>query len=101
MTIDTHSHVYLPEFDPDRSDMLLSSENEGVVLILMPAIDSETHPAMFKTEEGFPGKCLSMMGLHPCSVKQGYKQELQMVREYFEKRRFVAVGETGLDFYWD
>jgi TatD DNase family protein len=101
MLIDTHSHIYLPEFDSDRANMVIRAENEGVDLILMPAIGNEAHFAMLKTEVDFPGKCLSMMGLHPCSVKNGYKQELQIVREYFEKRSFVAVGETGLDFYWD
>ena len=101
MIIDTHSHIYLPEFDADRDSMLTRAENEEISLILMPAIDHETHLAMLKTEEDFPGKCLSMMGLHPCSVKEGYKQELKIVEEYLEKRRFVAVGETGLDFYWD
>jgi TatD DNase family protein len=101
MIIDSHSHIYLPEFRDDLDQMLSRAENELVKLVLMPAIDNETHIAMLKTEEDFPGKCLSMMGLHPCSVKEGYKQQLKIVKEYFEKRRFVAVGETGLDFYWD
>jgi TatD DNase family protein len=57
--------------------------------------------SLLETEAQFPGKCLAMMGLHPCSVKEGYKQELKIVEEYLEKRGFVAVGETGLDFYWD
>jgi len=101
MIIDTHSHVYLPEFDQDRESMLKAAENEEIKLILMPAIDNETHSCMLEVEDRFPEKCLSMMGLHPCSVKEGFMQELKIVQEYFEKRRFVAVGETGLDFYWD
>ena len=101
MIIDTHSHIYLPEFDADRDAMLMRAENEGINLILMPAVDEETYLAMLKTEENFPGQCVSMMGLHPCSVKEGYKQKLKKAEEYLEKRRFVAVGETGLDFYWD
>jgi TatD DNase family protein len=101
MIIDTHSHIYLPEFDSDRADMLARAENERIGLILMPAIDNQAHSAMLQTEQDFDGKCLSMMGLHPCSVNEGYKQELKIVKEYFEKRRFVAVGEIGLDFYWD
>ena len=101
MIIDTHSHVYLPEFDLDREAMLKAAENEAIKLILMPAIDNETHSIMIDIEHRFSGKCLSMMGLHPCSVKEGFKQELKIVQEYFEKRAFVAVGETGLDFYWD
>jgi len=101
MIIDTHSHIYMPEFDVDRDFMLMRAEKEGINLILMPAVDNETYLAMLKTEENFPGKCVSMMGLHPCSVKEGYRQDLKKAEEYFEKRRFVAVGETGLDFYWD
>ena len=101
MIIDTHSHIYLPEFDADREPMLMRAENEGISLILMPAVDQETYLSMLKAEENFPEKCLSMMGLHPCSVKEGYKQELKIAEEYLEKRQFVAVGETGLDFYWD
>ena len=101
MIIDTHSHIYLPEFREDLDQVLRRAENEGVKLILMPAVDNETHLAMLGIEDQYPEKCLSMMGLHPCSVKEGYKQELKIVEEYFEKRRFVAIGETGLDFYWD
>ena len=101
MIIDTHSHIYLPEFRDDLDQMLTRAENEAINLILMPAIDNETHQSMLEIEAQYPGKSLSMMGLHPCSVKEGYKQELKIVEEYLEKRRFVAVGETGLDFYWD
>jgi len=101
MIIDTHSHIYLPEFRDDLGQVLGRAENEVIKLILMPAIDKETHFSMLETESQYPEKCLSMMGLHPCSVKEEYKQELKIVEEYFEKRRFVAVGETGLDFYWD
>ena len=101
MIIDTHSHIYLPEFAIDRADMLKRAENEGVELVLMPAIDNQTHSVMIEAGQNFPGKCLAMMGLHPCSVKEGYKKELEIVRTHFERRRFVAVGETGLDFYWD
>jgi TatD DNase family protein len=101
MIIDTHSHIYLPEFRDDLDQMLRRAANESVKWILMPAIDNETHLAMLGVEAQYPEKCLSMMGLHPCSVKEGYKRELKIVEEYFEKRRFVAVGETGLDFYWD
>ena len=101
MIIDTHSHIYLPEFSDDLDQMLKRAENEVIKLILMPAIDKETHLGMLDVENRYAEKCLSMMGLHPCSVKEGYKQELKIVQEYYEKRRFVAVGETGLDFYWD
>lgn len=101
MIIDTHSHIYTEEFDNDRAEMLARAENERVEPILMPAIDRASHNKMLQIEGLFPGKCLCMMGLHPCSVKEDYKTELQIVENQFRKRKFVAVGETGLDFYWD
>lgn len=101
MLIDTHSHIYLKEFDADRDSVLLRAENEGVKKILLPAIDSETHAATLQIEEQFPQTCLAMMGLHPCSVKENFEYEIQLVKDFFDKRKFVAVGETGLDFYWD
>lgn len=101
MFIDTHCHIYLPEFDSDRNEMILRAENEAVGLMLMPAIDNGTHPVMLETEALNAGKCHSMMGLHPCSVKETYKNELKSIQDYFDKRRFIAVGETGLDFFWD
>lgn len=101
MLIDTHSHIYLPEFEKDRSNMLEKAEKEGVSKILMPAIDSSTHTVMLELEEERPLTCISMIGLHPCSVKENYLFELKIVRDYLEKRSFKAVGEIGLDFYWD
>jgi TatD DNase family protein len=99
--IDTHCHIYSSEFDTDRPAMLSRAEDEGITKMLMPAIDISTHSAMLGVEEDFPGKCLSMMGLHPCSVKENYAAELAVVEQHFDKRSFIAVGETGLDFYWD
>jgi TatD DNase family protein len=99
--IDTHSHIYLPEFEVDRIDMLERAEKDGVKKILLPAIDSGTHEAMLNLEAQHPALCLAMMGLHPCSVKANFRQELSICRVYFEKRTFRAVGEIGLDFYWD
>jgi TatD DNase family protein len=99
--IDTHCHIYSPEFDTDRAAMLSRADYEGITKMLMPAIDISTHVQMLSLENEFPGKCLSMMGLHPCSVKENYLEELAVVEQHFDKRCFVAVGETGLDFYWD
>jgi TatD DNase family protein len=99
--IDTHCHIYSIEFDTDRVAMLSRAEYEGISKMLMPAIDISTHVQMLGLENEFPGKCMSMMGLHPCSIKENYREELQIVEEYFQKRSFIAVGETGLDFYWD
>jgi TatD DNase family protein len=99
--IDTHCHIYSAEFNADREAMLARAENEGITKMLMPAIDTSTHDEMFKVENEFPGKCISMMGVHPSSVKENYLEELQIVEQNFLKRLFAAVGETGLDFYWD
>jgi len=99
--IDTHSHIYLPEFDQDRAEMIERAEKEGVTKILLPAVDSSTHEAQLKLEAMYPSICLGMMGLHPCSVKENYREELQIARDHLEKRAFKAVGEIGLDFYWD
>ncbi len=98
--IDTHAHVYLPEFEGDSAGLLDRAGQEGVGRILMPAIDSGTHDQMIRMEQRFR-ICESMMGLHPCSVKDNFRDELKIVQDHLEKRSFVAIGETGLDFYWD
>ncbi len=99
--IDTHSHIYLADFDDDRQAVLENADKAGVTNILMPAIDSSTHEKMLQTEMQFPKKCRSMMGLHPCSVLKNYDKELKVVEGYLNKKKFAAIGETGLDFYWD
>lgn len=99
--IDTHSHIYLDDFNTDLADLVEKAGKEGIVKILMPAIDSGTHGKMLETELRFSSVSASMMGLHPCSVKENYLAELTIAGGYLAKRKFVAVGETGLDFYWD
>jgi TatD DNase family protein len=99
--VDTHCHIYSDEFDLDRPEMMGRAESEGITKMLMPAIDSSSHAHMLALEAEFPRRCVSMMGLHPCSVKENYGEELGIAEQWFQKRPFVAVGETGLDFYWD
>ena len=99
--IDTHTHLYGNEFTKDIKAVIERAENEGVQRFYLPAIDSETHDAMIQLEADFPGKCFAMMGLHPCSVKDDYKQELALIADWLGKRVFKAVGEIGLDYYWD
>ena len=101
MLIDTHAHIYSTEFADDYDAAIERSKMAGVGLILMPAIDVSTHKVMLKLEEKYPAICLSMMGLHPCSVKENFQEELDVAADYFARRKFIAVGETGLDFYWD
>ena len=98
---DTHCHLYLSEFDADRTEVIKRAELEGVDKFYLPAIDSLVTDTMLDMEKKFPGKCYAMMGLHPCSVKENYEVELQKVEEWLGKRKFAAVGEIGLDFYWD
>ena len=81
--------------------MLARAHNEGITKMLMPAIDNSTHVKMLQLQNDHPGSCLSMMGLHPSSVKESFLEEMKIVEQYFEQRSFVAVGETGLDFYRD
>jgi len=99
--IDTHCHLYLPEFDDDLSSAIERAENEGVNKFYLPAIDSTVIDRLLETEKRYPGKCFAMMGLHPCSVKENYKEELKLVEGWLGRRIFSAVGEIGLDFYWD
>lgn len=98
--IDTHAHIYLPEFDQDREVLVQRAVAAGLKEIYLPAIDALTHEQMLQTEAAFP-LCKSMMGLHPCSVKEDYVHEMEIIKSYLAKRNFIAVGEIGLDFYWD
>ncbi len=96
---DTHCHLYSESFDADRMEMMKRSQTAGVEKMYLPAIDSRTHEAMLKMETDFP-QCVAMMGLHPCSVNNNYKNEVRIVEEWLAKRYFVAIGEIGLDYYW-
>jgi TatD DNase family protein len=98
--IDTHAHIYLSDFDADRPQMLEASKNMGISNILMPAIDSFTHEKMLQVEGLFEG-CRAMMGLHPCSVSDTMEKELTIVESWLKQKKFIAIGEIGLDFYWD
>ena len=99
--IDTHSHIYLPEFQQDRALVLERAEKEGVKVVLMPAIDSGSHAAMIELEKSNPGGYYSMMGLHPSSVKENYQDELNICLKWLDSHPFKGIGEIGLDFYWD
>ncbi len=99
--IDTHTHVYLGQFDADRRAVIERAVAAGVRKQFMPNIDSKTVSSMLDVARAFPGICLPMMALHPTSVKENYKEELRIIEQWFEKESFVAVGETGIDLYWD
>src|SRR4030095_922754 len=99
--LDTHAHIYLDDFKDDLERVIETAKSKGISTILMPAIDSTTHTCMLYTEQTFPSSCRSMMGLHPCSVKDDYQTELAEVQDHLSRRKVVAIGEIGLDFYWD
>ena len=99
--IDTHCHLYLDDFKNDIEQVIQSAQSLGVSKFYLPAIDSEVINDMLLLETRYPGICIPMIGLHPCSVKENFKQELQIVEEWLDNRNFVAIGEIGLDFYWD
>lgn len=99
--IDTHTHLYSEEFDQDRDAAITRCLENGVKKLYLPNVDSESIPRMLDLEKSYPEVCIAMMGLHPCSVKENYKEELAIVKEWLDKRHFVAVGEIGIDLYWD
>lgn len=100
--IDTHTHIYLPEFDDDRDQTVARSVNSGVTNLLMPNIDINSLDQMLSTECRYPGICRSMMGLHPTSVRQDYLSQLDiMLGERFFQHDYIAIGEIGIDLYWD
>lgn len=101
MFIDTHAHLYVDKFDDDRDEMIQRAFKNGVERFYLPNIDSTTIAPMLEMEKDYPKHCFPMMGLHPCHVKENYKEELTIVKEWLDKRSFVAVGEIGVDLYWD
>lgn len=100
--IDSHSHIYADDFIDDLPEMIARAQAAGVSKILMPNIDSSSLEALYKVHDAYPDLALLMMGLHPCSVQEGYKEELQRIEKELDSgREFIAIGEIGVDLYWD
>lgn len=99
--IDTHTHLYVEEFKKDIDTVVANALKEGVQSFYLPAIDSTETEALLNLEKKYPDRIFAMAGLHPCSVKENYKDELQKIEEQLAVRKFAGIGETGLDFYWD
>ena len=99
--IDTHTHLYLPEFDNDRDEVVNRAVDNGVVKMLMPNIDFKSIDLMLSAESRYPGICHSMIGLHPTSVRDDYLSQLDKLENLFIKHKFIAIGEIGIDLYWD
>lgn len=101
MITDTHAHLYAEEFDEDRKEMMQRAIENGVSRFFIPAIDSASTTRMLNLEKEYPEEVFLMMGLHPCYVKEGYKEELAHVKKWIDQRNFYAIGEIGIDLYWD
>ncbi len=101
MLTDTHTHLYSNAFDGDRATMMKRAFEAGIERFFIPAIDSGHTEAMYALENEYPNNVFLMMGLHPTSVKENFEEELAHVEEQFKKRDFFAVGEIGIDLYWD
>lgn len=99
--IETHAHIYDEQFEQDRDAMLERAFSAGVKQIWMPNCDHETIDGMLALEKQYPEVCHAMMGVHPCYVKENFEQELNVVEQWLERRKFILIGEIGLDFYWD
>lgn len=101
MITDTHTHLYSEQFDDDRNAMMQRAKAAGVSRFFIPAIDSSYSKSMFQLEKDFPEEVFLMMGLHPTSVNENYLEELAHVKNWIDKRDFYAIGEIGIDLYWD
>jgi TatD DNase family protein len=101
MITDTHTHLYASQFDKDQAAMMQRAKDAGVSRFFVPAIDSSYTESMMKLEKAFPTEVFLMMGLHPTSVKANYLEELAHVKEWIDKKNFFALGEIGIDLYWD
>ena len=99
--IETHAHIYDEAFVEDRNIMLEKAFSSGISEIWMPNCNSETVEGMMALATQYPTQCLPMMGLHPCYVKEDFEKELYIVEEWLNKHQFIAIGEIGMDLYWD
>ena len=98
---DTHSHLYSEQFDEDRKEVVQRAIDSGVTRFFIPAIDSEYTQRMLDLETDFPDHIFLMMGLHPTHVKENVQEELEHIKEWLNKKKFYAIGEIGIDLYWD
>lgn len=99
--IETHAHIYDSQYEEDRIEMLNRAWETGITQIWMPNCDSETLHGMLSLNELYPDQCLPMLGLHPCYVKEDFEKELRLLESYIGKYPFIAIGEIGMDLYWD
>jgi TatD DNase family protein len=99
--IDTHTHLYLPEFDTDRDEVVNRAVGNGISKMLLPNIDIQSVDRMLSAVTRYPGICYPMIGLHPTSVKKDHLSQLDKLENMVTKHKFIAIGEIGIDLYWD
>lgn len=99
--VDTHTHLYLDQFDVDRDKVITAAVERGVQKMLLPNIDSNSIEGLNALCEKYPQHCFPMMGLHPTSVKENYEEELQIIEKELRTGKYIAAGEIGIDLYWD
>lgn len=99
--IDSHAHVYAEEFDSDFDEMLARAAGAGVRTMVMPSVDRDSFAPMMHRLRAHPDRLVAAIGLHPTSVRQDYLEQLAFVQEHVANAPFVAIGEIGLDYYWD
>ena len=98
---DTHTHLYSEQFNEDIDNVIQNCIDKGITRLFLPNIDSSSIEAMMNLGTNYPNNCFPMMGLHPTSVGENYKEELAIVAEWMAKHKFCAIGEIGIDLYWD
>ncbi|MBK9984530.1 MAG: TatD family hydrolase [Saprospiraceae bacterium] len=99
--IDTHCHLFASEFEDDRMEMIHRALDSNVMQMMLPNIDMDSLPAMMALAKSFPDNCIPMLGLHPCSVKEGFEDVLTQMKIEIQKGGFYGIGETGVDLYWE
>lgn len=99
--IDTHAHLYADQFDEDREEMIQRALDAGVKKLFLPNIDEKSIAGMEHLVEKYPSICYSMMGIHPCDVAKSWEQQLETVKKHYQKGYHIAIGEIGIDLYWD
>ena len=101
MIIDTHTHIFVEEFDLDRAEVIQRAKDVGVEKFVLPNIDSQSISALKKTVAEYPDEMLPLMGLHPTSVKENWQEELEIIKQELDKGSYKGIGEIGIDLYWD
>ncbi len=101
MFIDTHAHIYLPQFNKDLKEVVERAKKANVFKILLPNIDTGSIASVYDLSHQFPGICYPMIGLHPCSVRQNWKEEIAQMESHIKQKETIAIGEIGIDLYWE